>query len=73
MAYALHAEIRFDDPGAALAAQLEIDARLSVSKQIHKVKTQAKSIHPMFRTGHIVWLLNDATRIVSKSHLEMHR
>jgi hypothetical protein len=25
MAYALHAEIRFDDPGAALAAQLEID------------------------------------------------
>ena len=30
MAYALHAEIRLDDPGAALAAQLEIDARLSV-------------------------------------------
>ena len=27
MAYALHAEIRLDDPGAALAAQLEIDAR----------------------------------------------
>ena len=27
MAYALHAEIRFDDPGAALAAQLEIEAR----------------------------------------------